>query len=98
MNDERKAGIFVNKLSEIIKKRATLGVAIFCITAIATVGVLSQGDKNNDNTPDSFVDLNESPEKEDKQQVVQSDTSDRKDSEQQIAENETKVQEQEQLK
>ena len=97
MNDERKAGIFVNKLSEIIKKRATLGVAIFCITAIATVGVLSQGDKNNDNTPDSFVDLNESPEKEEKQQVAQSDTSDRKDSEQQIAENETKVQEQEQL-
>ena len=97
MNDERKAGIFVNKLSEIIKKRATLGVAIFCITAIATVGVLSQGDKNHDNTPDSFVDFNKSPEKEEKQQVAESDTSDRKDSEQQIAENETKVQEQEQL-
>ena len=94
MNDERKAGIFVNKLSEVIKKRATFGVAIFCITAIATVGVLSQGDNNKDNTPDSFVDLNESPEKEEKQQVAQSNTSDGEDSEQQIAENETKLQEQ----
>lgn len=97
MNDERKAGIFVNKLSEIIKKHATLGVAIFCIAAIATVGVLSQGDKNNDNTPDSFVDLNESPEKEDKQQVAQSDTTDIKTKEQQITENNTNLQEQEQL-
>ena len=97
MNDERKAGIFVNKLSEIIRKRAVLGVAVFCIAAIATVGVLSQGDNNNDNTPDSFVDLNESPEKEDKQQVAQSDTPDIKTSEQQIVEDDVDVQENEQL-
>ena len=97
MNDERKAGIFVNKLSEIIRKRAMLGVAVFCIAAIATVGVLSQGDNNNDNTPDSFVDLNESPEKEDKQQVAQSDTPDIKTSEQQIVEDDVDVQENEQL-
>ncbi len=97
MNDERKAGIFVNKFSEIIRKRAMLGVAVFCIAAIATVGVLSQGDNNNDNTPDSFVDLNESPEKEEKQQVAQSDTPDIKTSEQQIAEGDTDVQQKEQL-
>ena len=97
MNEERKAGIFVNKLSEIIRKRAMLGVAVFCIAAIATVGVLSQGDNNSDNTPNSFVDLNESPEKEDKQQIAQSDTSETEFSEQQIAENDTNVQEQETL-
>ena len=95
-NDERKAGIFVNKLSEIIKKRATLGIAVFCITAIATVGVLSQGDSNKENTPDSFVDLNESPEKEEQQQVAQSDTSELKTSEQQITEEDSNLQEQEQ--
>ena len=97
MNDERKAGIFVNKLSEIIRKRAMLGVAVFCIAAIATVGVLSQGNNNGDNTPDSFVDLNESPEKEDEQQVAQSDTPDVKTSEQQVSEDDTNVQEKEQL-
>ncbi len=97
MNDERKAGIFVNKFSEIIRKRAMLGVAVFCIAAIATVGVLSQGNNNRDNTPDSFVDLNEREEKEDKQQVAQSDTPDIKISEQQIAEGDTDVQQKEQL-
>lgn len=97
MNDERKAGIFVNKLSEIFRKRAMLGAAIFCITAIATVGVLSQSDNNGDNTPDSFVDLNENPEKEDKQQVAKTDTPDIKNSEQQITEGNTDVQEKEQL-
>lgn len=97
MNDERKAGIFVNKLSEIFRKRAMLGAAIFCITAIATVGVLSQSDNNGDNTPDSFVDLNENPEKEDKQQVAKTDTPDIKTSEQQITEGNTDVQEKEQL-
>ena len=97
MNDERKAGIFVNKLSEVIRKRAMLGVAVFCIAAIATVGVLSQGNNNQDNTPDSFVDLNESPENEDKQHVAQTDTPDIKNSEQQIVEDNTDIQEKEQL-
>ena len=97
MNDERKAGIFVNKFSEIIRKRAMLGVAVFCIAAIATVGVLSQGNNNGDNTPDSFVDLNEREEKEDKQQIAQIDTPDIKTTEQQITEDDINAQEKEQL-
>ncbi len=94
---KERQGFFVNKLSEIIRKRVMLGATIFGIAAIATVGVLSQGENNGENTPNSFVDLNESPEKEDKQQVAQSDIPDIKTSEQQIAENDTDVQEKEQL-
>ena len=92
-----KAGIFVNKLSEVIRKRAMLGVAVFCIAAIATVGLLSQGDNNKDNTPDSFVDLNETPDEEKNQQVVDNNTPDTSFTEQQLTENDTKVEEQEQL-
>lgn len=92
-----KAGIFVNKLSEIVRKRAMLGVAVFCIAAIATVGLLSQGDNNEDNTPDSFVDLNETPDKEENQQVADKDTTDTEFTEQQLTENDTKLEEQEQL-
>lgn len=92
-----KAGIFVNKLSEVIRKRAMLGVAVFCIAAIATVGLLSQGDNNKDNTPDSFVDLNETPDEEKNQQVVDNNTPDTSSTEQQLTENDTKVEEQEQL-
>ncbi len=93
-----KAGIFVNKLSEIIRKRAMFGVAIFCITAIATVGLLSQGDHHEDNTPDSFVDLNETPDKEQNQQVADGkDTIDTQLNEQQIADNDNQEQEKEQL-
>ena len=47
------------KISETFRKRALYGVAIFCITAIATVGALSIGGNEEDNTPDSLVDLNE---------------------------------------
>lgn len=47
------------KISEVFRKRALYGVAIFCITAIATVGALSIGGNEEDNTPDSLVDLNE---------------------------------------
>lgn len=50
------------KISEVFRKRALYGVAIFCITAIATVGALSMGEKGEDNTPDSLVDLNETQE------------------------------------
>ena len=47
------------KISEVFRKRALFGVAIFCITAIATVGALSIGGNGEDNTPDNLVDLNE---------------------------------------
>ena len=58
---KRKAGVNV-KISEVFRKRALFGVAIFCITAIATVGALSIGGNEEDNTPDSLVDLNETEE------------------------------------
>ena len=66
---KRKAGVNV-KISDVFRKRALFGVAIFCITAIATVGALSIGGKEEDNTPDSLVDLNETQNPEDKQQVT----------------------------
>ena len=50
------------KISDVFRKRALYGVAIFCITAIATVGALSIGGNGEDNTPDSLVDLNETKE------------------------------------
>ncbi len=55
------------KISETFRKRALYGVAIFCITAIATVGALSIGGNEEDNTPDSLVDLNETNEPGDTQ-------------------------------
>ena len=55
------------KISETFRKRAFYGVAIFCITAIATVGALSIGGNEEDNTPDSLVDLNETNEPGDTQ-------------------------------
>lgn len=55
------------KISEVFRKRALYGVAIFCITAIATVGALSIGGNEEDNTPDSLVDLNETDEPGDTQ-------------------------------
>jgi len=55
------------KISEVFRKRALYGVAIFCITAIATVGALSIGGNEEDNTPDSLVDLNETNEPGDTQ-------------------------------
>lgn len=57
------------KISDVFRKRALFGVAIFCITAIATVGALSIGGNEEDKTPDSLVDLNET-EKPGKDQVV----------------------------
>ena len=47
------------KISSVFRKRALFGVAIFCITAIATVGALSIGGNEEDETPNSLVDLNE---------------------------------------
>ncbi len=67
---KRKAGVNV-KISDVFKKRALFGAAIFCITAIATVGALSIGGNEEENTPDSLVDLNETDSSgEDKQQVA----------------------------
>lgn len=53
----RKAGVHV-KISDVFRKRALFGVAIFCITAIATVGALSTGENKEDKPPESLVDLN----------------------------------------
>ena len=58
---KRKAGVYV-RISDVFRKRAFLGVAIFCITAIATVGALSIGGKEEEETPDALVDLNETKE------------------------------------
>ena len=54
---KRKAGVNV-KISEVFRKRALFGVAVFCITAIATVGALSLGGNDEDDTPNNLVDLN----------------------------------------
>ncbi len=58
------------RISDVFRKRALYGVAIFCITAIATVGALSIGGNEEDNTPDSLVDLNETDNSENNQQVA----------------------------
>ena len=58
---KRKAGVNV-KISEVFRKRALFGVAIFCITAIATVGALSIGGNEEDDTPNNLVDLNKTDE------------------------------------
>ena len=55
------------KISEVFRKRALFGVAIFCITAIATIGALSIGGNEEDNEPKSLVDLNETKEPEETQ-------------------------------
>ena len=55
---KRKAGVNV-KISEVFRKRALFGVAVFCITAIATVGALSIGGNGEEETPNNLVDLNE---------------------------------------
>lgn len=46
------------KISDVFRKRALFGVAIFCITAIATVGALSTGENEEENPPETLVDLN----------------------------------------
>ncbi len=69
----RKAGINV-KISDAFRKRALFGVAIFCIAAIATVGALSIGGNEEDNTPDSLVDLNETEKPEETNQQVADNT------------------------
>ncbi len=61
------------KISDVFRKRALFGVAIFCITAIATVGALSIGGNKEDDTPDSLVDLNETNEPGDKEQLAEGD-------------------------
>ena len=66
---KRKAGVNV-KFSDVFKKRALFGAAIFCITAIATVGALSIGGNEEDNTPDSLVDLNDTEQLEKNQQLA----------------------------
>lgn len=58
---ERKAGVFVNKLDDKIKKKALAGVAILGIAAVTVAGVMSIGKSGQEKQPDPLVDLN-SPE------------------------------------
>lgn len=60
------------KISDVFRKRALFGVAIFCITAIATVGALSMGGNEEDSKPKTLVDLNET-EKPDNTKVADKD-------------------------
>ena len=49
----------MNKLSDLFRKRALLGVGVFCVAAIVTVGALSIGGNDSEENPDQLVDLNE---------------------------------------
>lgn len=63
------------KISDVFRKRALFGVAIFCITAIATIGALSMGGNEEDDVPNSLVDLNETENPEGtNQQVAEGDS------------------------
>jgi len=58
----------VNKLSVLFRKRALLGVGVFCVAAIVTVGALSTGRNNGEEDPEQLVDLNDqTPSDADKQ-------------------------------
>ena len=46
-------------LSGVMRRRLLFGIAVFCVAVITTVGVLSTGDKKEEDTPESLVDLNE---------------------------------------
>lgn len=85
---KRKAGINV-KISDVFRKRALYGVAIFCITAIATVGALSIGGNGEDNTPDSLVDLNETGEPDNTQVADSAEEPDVQNPDIQLGETET---------
>ncbi len=61
---ERKAGVFVNKLDDKIKKKALAGIAILGVAAVTVVGVMSIGKSGQEKQPDPLVDLN-SPESPD---------------------------------
>ena len=58
------------KISDVFRKRALFGVAIFCITAIATVGALSIGGNDEGDEPKSLVDLNEKEPSGENQQLA----------------------------
>ncbi len=49
----------MNKFNDVVRKRALVGVGIFCIAAVTTVGALSLKDEEEEKTPDQLVDLNE---------------------------------------
>ncbi len=71
------------KISDVFRKRALFGVAIFCITAIATVGALSMGGNEEDPTPKNLVDLNET-ETPDNMQVADKDGEDSSEPQEQM--------------
>ena len=58
----------MNKLGDLFRKRALLGVGVFLMAAVVTVGVLSIGGNDGDENPDQLVDLNDgNPSEGDKQ-------------------------------
>lgn len=60
----------MNKFIYFIRKRALLLSAVFCVAAIATVGVLSIGENGEEENPGQLVDLNEQDPSGDNQQVA----------------------------
>lgn len=85
---KRKAGVNVIKLSGVIRKRALFGVAVFCVAAITTVGALSTADKEEEDTPNSLVDLNETKSPEgDNSQVADNQGNTEVSGGQQVADN-----------
>ena len=60
----------MNKFIYFIRKRALLLSAVFCVAAVATVGVLSIGENEEEENPGQLVDLNEQdPSGENQQQA-----------------------------
>lgn len=49
----------MNKFNDVVRKRALVGVGIFCIAAVTTVGALSLREENEEQNPGQLVDLNE---------------------------------------
>ena len=58
----------MNKFSDLFRKRALLGVGVFCVAAIVTVGALSVGGNDGGDDPGKLADLNDqNPSGDDKQ-------------------------------
>ena len=80
----------MNKLSDLFRKRALLGVGVFCVAAIVTVGALSLGGNDEEENPDQLVDLNDqNPSDGDQQLADGTDKPEDKDDPQQVADGNT---------
>lgn len=60
----------MNKLGDLFRKRALLGVGVFLMAAVVTVGVLSIGGNDGEENPDQLVDLNDQGSGEGNKQVA----------------------------